>query len=263
MDARHTAETAFQVIQEVFRNFRPLILERAGKTAHTAKQDGSPVTDTDMEVELAAQAELARRCPGVPIYGEETGYGSDLPAAFWLIDPIDGTKSFLDGTPSFTNMAVLIEDGEAVTSIIYNPSTDAMYLARKGQGAYKNGERLDLTAIPLPPVAYCKARFFTGLNDILKPSGVTCDNGPEGGGHGFTMVVDGLSAARFNLHSRGHAHDYAPGALLVSEAGGVIVPIQDTTYVYDSRSFVACHPDLAGIVRANAAAIRDLELQVS
>lgn len=253
----------FILIQTVYKSFRPLLLERAGSSSHTSKQDGSPVTATDMEVELAVQAELSRRCPGVPIYGEETGYGSDLPATCWLIDPIDGTSSFLDGTPTFTNMAVLIEDGEATASIIYNPSSDDMYTAKKGHGAYKNDQLLDLTTVPLPQIAYCKKRFTASLNEILNSSGVICDNGPEGGGYGFTMVVDGLSAARFNLHSRGYTHDYAPGALLVREAGGSIIPIQDQTYTYESRSFIACHPKLADALNGQISVIRDLESQPS
>src|SRR6185369_13665627 len=82
-------------IQHVFRQCRPLILQQAGKSEYTDKQDGSPVTETDVEVEKTVQAALKQRFPNLPVLGEETGYSDDLPDPCWLIDPIDGTKSFI------------------------------------------------------------------------------------------------------------------------------------------------------------------------
>jgi fructose-1,6-bisphosphatase/inositol monophosphatase family enzyme len=250
---------SLQVVQDVFKRFRPVVLERAGKVSHTDKQDGSPVTDTDMEIEVALQAELARRFPGMPVFGEETGYGKDLPAAFWLLDPIDGTKSFIEGIPAFTGMAVLIQGGEAIASVIYNPSLDDMYIAQKGMGAYKNVTRLDLSKVPLPRVALCKDEFADEINSMLKPKGIVCEQTPPGGGFGFTMVLDGQAAARFNLHSGGYTHDYAPGALLVREAGGVLLPVLDDVYTYETRSFVACHPELESTIRPHLARLRSLD----
>ena len=256
-------DESVEVMQELFRQVRPLIMERAGKIDHTDKQDGSPVTDTDIEVEDILQVEFARRFPGLPVFGEETGYGSDLPEIVWLIDPIDGTSSFIQNVPAFTSMAVLLQHGEATASIIYNHSLDTMYVARKGKGAYKNGIRLNLGTIPLPQVAYCKGRFIDALNDLLRPEKVTCQNGPQGAGYGFALVAEGLAAARFNLLSRGYVHDYAPGALLVREAGGAIVPIQDDAYTYETRSFVACHPALESLIRSHAQKIRALEKELA
>jgi myo-inositol-1(or 4)-monophosphatase len=253
------AEASLQVVQDVFRQVRPMILERAGKIAHTDKADGSPVTDTDIEVENILQAELARRFPGLPVYGEESGYGDDLPAVCWLVDPIDGTKSFIENTATFTSMAVLIQDKEAVAAVIYNPSTDEMYVAKKGKGAYKNDQRLDLATMLLSNLAWCKDDFIPALNAILQPQSVVCEPAPAGGGYGFIRVADGQAAARFNLRSRGYIHDYAPGALLVREAGGAIIPIKEAIYTYATRSFVACHPALESAVRLHLETIRSLE----
>ncbi|HSW66548.1 MAG TPA: inositol monophosphatase family protein [Bacillota bacterium] len=256
-------EHALAVIQEVFRSCRPYVLERAGKSSHTDKKDGSPVTAADLEVEKRILAAMAKHFPGVPVYGEETGYGEDLPEAFWLFDPIDGTQSFVENVPSFTSMAVLIQGNEAAASIIYNISTDDMYVAQKDKGAYKNGTRLDLSKVRLPRVAYCKERFFKPLDAILEPKGVHCENGPSGGGFGFTLVADGLSAARFNMLGGGYIHDYAPGALLVREAGGAIVPIKDDVYTYKLRSFVACHPELEPVLLPRSHELRGLEIELA
>ncbi|HSX17087.1 MAG TPA: inositol monophosphatase family protein [Patescibacteria group bacterium] len=251
------------VLRDTFKACRSLILDRAGKTEYTSKQDGSPVTDTDVEVEKILMAAMEREFPGVPIYGEESGYAEDMTGTFWLVDPVDGTKSFVENIPTFTSMGVLIQDGEAVASVIYNISTDEMYIAQKGRGAYRNGTRLDLSNLPLPEKAYCKARFIEALDALLQPEGITCHNGPEGAGHGFTMVANGTAAARFNLLSRGYIHDYAPGALLVREAGGVILPVKDDTYNYATRSFIACHPSLEPVLRPHLQEIRTLEIELA
>jgi len=247
------------IVQEVFKSFRPKLLELAGNIAHTDKKDGSPVTEMDVEVEEKLQAVLAQHYPGVPVYGEEGGYEDHMSGAFWLVDPIDGTKAFVEGVPTFTSMAVLIQEDEAVAVVIYNPSADVTYTAQKGKGAYKDNTRLNMNDKPMSAIAYCKEELIETLNSFMQPVGVTCQDAPTGGGYGFTMVAEGTAAARFNLHSRGHTHDYAPGGLLVVEAGGVLIPVKEDTYNYETRSFVACHPQLAPTIRENLATIRSVE----
>lgn len=260
-----TAEQITAVLAAIpddIRAVRPLILARAGKVGHTDKADGSPVTATDLEVEKQLQAAFAARLPEVPVYGEETGYGGDMPEVFWLIDPIDGTKSFIENIPTFTTMAVLIQDKEAVAALIYNHSTDDLYTAQKGQGAYKNGAPLNLRATPLAHKAICKGRFIKTLDDIMAAQDVHCEIGPNGGGFGFTMVAEGTFAARFNMQGGGYTHDYAPGALLVREAGGAIIPIKEDAYTFETRSFVACHPDLEPVLQPHIATLRKLEIEL-
>ena len=166
----------------------------------------------------------------------------------------------MENIPTFTAMAALIVDGSTRACIIYNYSTDDLFIAQKDKGAYKNDGKLSLKEKPLPHVALCKGRHINPLNSILNDKKIGCEIAPSGGGYGFTAVADGLFAARFQLHSRGYIHDYAPGVLLVQEAGGCIIPIKDKEYTYKSKSFVACHPELEDIVRTNIDAIRELEI---
>jgi fructose-1,6-bisphosphatase/inositol monophosphatase family enzyme len=77
------------------------------------------------------------------------------------------------------------------------------------------------------------------------------------------LVLDGKESARFNLLSGGYTHDYAPGGLLIREAGGVIIPVADDEYTYESRSFVACHPGLESLIRPHAKDLRELEQRLS
>ena len=245
----------------IFKQWQPIVNARAGKSAHSDKQDGSPVTETDHAVEAAVQAEMAQHYPTLAVYGEESGYPEVLPRVFWMIDPIDGTKSFIQGVPAYTSMAALIQDGQAIASIIYNPALDIAYTARIGEGAYKDGARLDLTTMPMATHALCKDRFVAQLSAELDGTGVVCKDGPSGGGYGFSLVANGEVAARFNLHGGGYIHDYAPGALLVSEAGGDIIEYSGTPYTYQSKTFVACHPALSDAIRDLVPLLRDIESQ--
>jgi fructose-1,6-bisphosphatase/inositol monophosphatase family enzyme len=246
-------------LQQSFKEVGRIITENAGNIAFKDKLDGSPVTEIDKQVEDLLLRSFEAAFPGIPIYGEESGYTDSLPDFFWLIDPIDGTKSFIENIPAFTSMAVLIVGDETVASIIYNPSTDEMFIAQKNLGAYKNGEKLMLSLKPLPKKAASKGRYFELLNSFMEPAGVTCELAPVGAGFGFARVAEGQIAARFQLGSQGYIHDYATGALLVQEAGGAIIPVKDSSYNFRSKSFVACHPGLAPTIVDHLNEIRKME----
>lgn len=252
-------DAAFRAVVATLQAERSNILQHAGHVTFTSKADGSPVTDIDVAVEEHIRQTLQKSLPQIPVFGEEGGYSGVMPELFWLVDPIDGTKSFIANIPAFTSMISLVHGETTIACMIYNISTDTLYHAQRGHGAYKGSERLDLSALPLPTLALCKIKLSRQITELLKPFNITCETGPSGGGHGFTMVAEGLSAARFTLLGGGYAHDYAPGGLLVSEAGGSIIPIRNNTYTYETKSFVACHPQLTPIVTENISYLRQLE----
>lgn len=261
---KNQLDVSSKTLIDEFKNTRPLILKYAGNVKALSKADGSPITDIDIEVERVFKKSLENVAPNIPVFGEESGYDeNNLPDICWIIDPIDGTKSFVAGEPFFTNMGVLIVNNEAVFSVIYNPITNDLYVAQKNHGATKNGHTLNLKNIPLPNKAWCKGKHIESLNKIIQGKSVTCAIAPEGGGHGFAMVAEGSIAARFQLHSRGGIHDYAPGALLVKEAGGDIIPVLSSSYNYKSKCFVACHPKISSLIRSNSKLIKKLELENS
>lgn len=257
-------EESFAEMMRIIRKVGPYITEHAGKSKNVElKPDDSPVTPEDVEVEKIISTHMQETFPLIPVLGEESGYDEyNLPEVCWLVDPIDGTKYYISGDPQFTTMATLVERGQAIAAIIYDPTQDTMYAARKGKGAYKNNERIDLDAVPLPATLYCKQTFATRITDALKKEGIPVDavNTEGGGGYGFIQVLDGAVAARVTMLGRGYLHDYAPAGLLVQEAGGVIVPIIDDVYTINTRSFVACHPGLKSFFEAMQYELRAAEL---
>ncbi len=246
-------------LAEIFKSVGPNIVSQAGKVDHIDKSDGSPVTKVDVDTENAIRSAFSAKFPDIAIYGEESGYSNDLPELFWLIDPIDGTESFINNIPAYTCMGVLIYQDQAVGSIIYNPSSNDMYVAKLGMGTTKNSNAINLTNESLTNVIICKKSIAPQITEILSQNNVTCMTEFKGGGYGFSMILDNIADARLQVHGGGYLHDYAPGALLIKEAGGDLIPILEDTYTYRTRSFIACHPAISELMRNKLQRIRNLE----
>ena len=259
-------QLSVDAMQQAFVSVRQQVLSAAGAKVFASKVDGTPQTSADVDAEKAIFTYIKEKSPGIPVFGEESGYSDGLPGTCWLIDSIDGTKSLLEGVPAYTGMAALLHKDEVVASVIYNYQLDDMYVTQQGKGAYKNGQRLDLSAVDMPRKAFCRERMVGAVSDMFKSTGVVFEAGYSGAGYGFSLVADGSVAARFNfphVPGGGYVHDYAPGALLVREAGGSIIAIEEGRYTYKTRSFVACHPELAPAVRERVKELRRLELQTA
>jgi histidinol-phosphatase len=106
------------------------------------KPDASPVTAADLAAERAIRAVLAARCPGHAVYGEELGRDA-VPSPFlWLIDPIDGTKSFVRGYPMFSTQVALMHEGRLVLGVSAAPWAGETAWAARGRGAWLDGRPL-------------------------------------------------------------------------------------------------------------------------
>lgn len=102
------------------------------------KQDGSPVTDADRLAEEYIVRALKDAIATIPVVGEESSSGGDIPDLageeyFWLVDPLDGTREFVQGSPDYTVNIALIKQGKPVLGVIYAPALGEMYAAH-GEG---------------------------------------------------------------------------------------------------------------------------------
>lgn len=105
---------------------------------HT-KADDSPVTIADRESEKAMRAAILKRFPDHRVLGEEFGVsGNDASPWQWVLDPIDGTKSFIHGIPLYTVLVALTYNNEPMIGVIYNPQSDEMLAAGVGMGCWYN-----------------------------------------------------------------------------------------------------------------------------
>ena len=98
-----------------------------------AKSDGSPVTEADLHCDRLICAALGQLTPDIPIVSEESAEAGRIPdvsgGSFWLVDPMDGTKEFLQRTGSFMVNIGLVRDGVPALGVLYGPARDELYAA--------------------------------------------------------------------------------------------------------------------------------------
>jgi len=112
------------------------------------KDDNSPLTEADLKANEIICSSLKKLYPQIPIISEENKQikyeirkNWDY---YWCIDPIDGTKEFVKKNDEFTVNIALIYQNRPVLGVVYAPAIDEMYIAKEGEGAFKNGKRLPL-----------------------------------------------------------------------------------------------------------------------
>lgn len=117
---------------------KPVDARSKGMAAH-------PVSEADLASEQAMLRLLEARAPADPVLSEEAGAGASRAARRWVLDPLDGTVSFLAGLPTWSVAVALLEDGLPQASAVFDPTGPDVYVAEAGRGAWCNGEPLSLT----------------------------------------------------------------------------------------------------------------------
>src|SRR5271156_3453166 len=135
---------------------------RAADLRVETKPDMTPVSESDKAVELALRELLARERPGDAVIGEEFGgapeagvdaggqratSGSDRGGRTWVIDPIDGTKSYVRGMDTWSTLIALMVDGVVVVGVVSMPALGKRWWAVRGGGAFADGRQIHVSAI--------------------------------------------------------------------------------------------------------------------
>lgn len=238
-------EAAEKHIRLCLDRLRPKLLETQGVIEHRLKDDESAVTEMDVLVENTLREQLAAFDSGIGFGGEETGVDYDQ-KTFWLVDPIDGTEAFIRGLPFATNMVALIDNGQPVLGIIYNFSLDEFFIARKGGGAFCNGHPIQVSGRELKRSAVVAAGWLPDddgcqhniLRQKIRIQPRMCSAGFE-----LTAVARGALDGAVCINTRGKPWDFAPGTLIVQEAGGRVENILTPgAYDYRDKDLVAANP---------------------
>lgn len=106
------------------------------------KPDGTPVSEADEAVDALLRERLIGADPSKGWISEES---ESRPSAFedsWIVDPIDGTRAFIDGKPEWTISVALVRSGQPILAAVYNPASSEFFCAAKDQGALLNGARI-------------------------------------------------------------------------------------------------------------------------
>jgi len=142
------SESLLQAVAEVARRAGQVALSRFRTRLDVeTKRDGSPVTVADRAAEAAAREWIAARFPDDSVLGEEFGAVGDDTRRRWLIDPIDGTKSFIRGVPLWGTLIAVARGDDVLAGAVFCPAVDEMVAAAMGEGCWWNGARSRVSAV--------------------------------------------------------------------------------------------------------------------
>ncbi|MFO0788342.1 MAG: histidinol-phosphatase [Pirellulales bacterium] len=197
------------------------------------KQDETPVTAADRGAEELLRDRIAKRFPTDAIIGEEFGEQPGSTAYQWIVDPIDGTKSFIHGVPLYSNLVAVLRDGQPLIGVINVPALSEQLYASKGGGCwYANGagaepkraqvstvsklsESLFLTS---EVVSFTTQRKEDTVDVYLKLQRAARLSRTWGDAYGYVMVATGR--AEIMIDPIAEIWDLAPLQTVIEEAGG-------------------------------------------
>ncbi|PYG03234.1 histidinol-phosphatase [Thioalkalivibrio sp. ALE21] len=220
------------------------------------KADDTPVTRADVESEEAIRSVIRERFPDHGFYGEETGQ-SDMDSDYvWLIDPIDGTKSFVRRYPFFSTQIALMYKGELVLGLSNGPQFGERAWAEKGQGAFLNGERIGvekgITAVDRATLSTGNLRSLAARGDCWNALGgiVAEVNRVRGYGDFYHYHLLASGSIDCIVESDVNILDIAALAVIVREAGGTFTDLAGGELDLDTGTVLAAGtPELHATLR--------------
>ena len=204
----------------------------------TIKPDQTPVTQADREAERAIINILGRAFPDWGFLGEEFGEAGAKDIR-WIIDPIDGTKNFVRRIPIWAVLIALEERGEITTGVVYNPVSAELFTARRGDGAFLNGERIrvsdcddlkDATVLHAGLRLLREAGHWEGFLRLVDAGSRTRGFGDY---YGYGLLAQGKAEIYVEVDLK--PWDIAPVKILVEEAGGRLTDFSGRPTIYDGR----------------------------
>jgi myo-inositol-1(or 4)-monophosphatase len=234
------------------------LLTFRGEIKSWIKGKSSPVTEAD----VAVDGLLRERLQGAGAFGWLSEETEDDPARLqkrhvWVVDPIDGTRAYLAGSPEWVISAALVSDGRPVVGALYAPVTDELFLAIAGAGVTLNGMPIEASAGDhLAGARLSGAKRRLDILAAIEPGIETVARVPAIALR-LARVAAGALDATFTAPNS-HDWDLAAADLLVHEAGGALTTLTGDDLVYNRPSPVhgalvaagrARHKMLLGLIR--------------
>ncbi len=219
------------------------VLTLYATTDFESKVDGTPVTVADKTAHDTILKYL--NTTGIPILSEEAeGIALPYPDQLWIIDPLDGTKDFLQKTGDFSVMIGLIENGRPILGVVYVPVTHTMYYAEEGRGAYmvRNGVTLELMVDAHGEQLrfLCSANNFAPYMEVVreKTQALKVPRGSIGVKAG--VIAENKGDFFFSRGTLGEWDVCAP-EIILKEAGGKVTDCGGKPLVYGSPDHRIAH----------------------
>jgi myo-inositol-1(or 4)-monophosphatase len=219
-----------------------------GKFDVHEKSKNNPVTSADLEANRIIRDKIHRSFPQDGWLSEEDADNSRRLALkrIWVIDPIDGTKEFIEGVPQFAISIAFVVGGQPKIAVVYNPAEERFYKAAAGQGAYLNDKAIRVSvqneidgALLLVSRSEPQKKFqvFVDRCDIRRVGSIA---------YRLAKVASGDGDGTLTFRTI-HEWDICAGVLMVEEAGGKVVDGEGHTMIFNREL-----PKHRGVVAANA-----------
>ena len=228
---RYAAGELMDFARELALGAGELTLRHFGEVlAAETKADGTPVTRADREAEAFLRREIGRRFPGHSILGEEFGEQRGDEPVRWILDPIDGTRSFMKGVPLYAVLVGVEVEGAPVAGVVHLPALGETVAAARGEGCRwwpsrrgpprearvsDTGALADATALVTDPAALPASRVGAGWAGLSGEVSLV-----RGWGDAYGHILVATGRAEIMVDPALSPWDAAPLLPVVTEAGG-------------------------------------------
>lgn len=247
------ASSLLDAVEQVARRAGSVALEYfADRPATDIKSDGSPVTIADRNAEVAAREWIAARFPDDGIVGEEYGVVQGKSGRQWLIDPIDGTKSFVRGVPLWGTLVAVCERDIVLAGAVFCPAVNEMLVAAVDEGCWLNGAAAQVSRVATVAEATALTTSFhisrdpergTAWDRLARKAAVVRTWGDC---YGYLLVSTGR--AEVMVDAIAADWDLAAVACCVTQAGGIFTDWNGNVTAF-GRSAIATNALLADEAR--------------
>lgn len=252
--AREAALRAGVVLKERFRKLCPSMIDEKAKNDF--------VTEVDKKSEEIIKDHIWSYFNNHDILAEESLTERSASHFLWIIDPLDGTLNYIHGLPCFAISIALEIEGELAVGLIYEPLRENIYSAIKGQGAFKNGQRIHVSHSNTLNTSLVATGFPFRIKDVIdnylrvfkelfmhatgiRRCGSACLD--------LAYTAEGIFGGFFECSLS--PWDIAAGALLVKEAGGVITDFNESNQYLKTGNIIAgskgVHQEILKIIQKN------------
>lgn len=196
------------------------------------KPDNTPVTRADKEAEKLIRSLVSSKFPDHGFIGEEFGATNPKAKYQWVIDPIDGTKSFVRGIKGWGTLLAVLEDNKPIIGVYFSPATDEIFTCQKGKGTYLNGKKIHVSKVKDVSksfIVHSSLNHFKNINkvgNLVKLAETAQGKRGASDCDGVNMVLKGQ--ADLYVAGKGYIWDFAAPAILVDEAGGKYTDLNNT-----------------------------------
>lgn len=220
------------------------------------KRDGTEVTEADRAAEAHVRAQVQQHHPDDTVIGEEAGTTDGTSGRRWIVDPIDGTASFVRGVPLYSSLLAVFDEHGPAIGIVSIPALGETLVAGRGRGCLHNGRPVSVSSIDTVAGSCVSTSAFDGSwwprTALLELSNSGAKTRTWGDGYGYFLVATGRIEAMVDPSL--YTYDIAAMLTVIPEAGGTLTTWNGDTELADEVGWLATnghiHDELRDILNS-------------